>query len=290
MPRNTEKVGKIIATLGLQISPRDLKSKDSRYLLSLIFTQWLSLSTSIIQTVIDVVPAPPVAQATRIPKMLYPELREETKCPRSKLEEDLYASRSGADAFVVAYVTKMFVVPVKDLPEKKKNSLSADEMRARGRETRMARQAEVEPGNTWTSTDAVESDSREMAEEAVLGFARLYSGTMRTGSSVFVVLPKYNTSLGPTHPTNAKYLLTANIDALYIMMGRELVLVPEIRAGNVFAIRGLESKVFRSGTLCSPGLLGIGKNLNIETQKDCLVNLGAVNRQVGVPLLFLHSR
>ncbi len=289
-PRNTEKVGKIIATLGLQISPRDLKSKDSRYLLSLIFTQWLSLSTCIIQAVIDIVPAPPIAQATRIPKMLYPELREETKCPRSKLEEDLYGSRSGTDAFVVAYVTKMFVVPAKDLPEKKRNFLSADEMRARGRETRTARQAEVEPGKTSTSTDAVDDGSRETPEEVVLGFARLYSGTIRIGSSIYVVLPKYNTGLGPTHPTNTKYLLTANVDALYIMMGRELVLVPEVRAGNVFAIRGLESKVFRSGTLCSPGLSGIGQNPNIETQKDCLVNLGAVNRAVRTLSLILQSQ
>jgi ribosome assembly protein 1 len=49
------------------------------------------------------------------------------------------------------------------------------------------------------------------------------------------------------------------VEALYTMMGRELVPVNEVLAGNVFAIAGLEGKVWRNATLCSPGAGGVGK-------------------------------
>ena len=278
-------MAKIVAALDLKIPPRDLKSKDTRHLLSLIFNQWLSLSTCIIQAVIDIIPAPPIAQATRIPKMLYPDLYETTLQPKNKLEEDLYASKFAPEACVVAYVSKMFAVNAKDLPENKKKPLTADEMRMKSREAREARVAEplaIELSTLSIVADAPDdaSDPNHRNKEVLLGFARLYSGTIRVGSSVYAVLPKYNTVLGPTQSSNAKYLVTANVEALYVMMGRELVPVQQVRAGNIFAIKGLESKVWRSATLCSPEENGIGKDPDPVRQKDCLINLGAVNRTV----------
>lgn len=281
---------KIVTALDLKIPPRDLKSKDTRHLLSLIFAQWLSLSTCIIQTVIDVIPAPPIAQATRIPKMLYPDLYETTLQPKNKLEEDLYASRFAPEACVVAYVSKMFAVSAKDLPENKKKVLTVEEMRTKAQETRIAREA-VPLANELSTLSIVDhapdiksSDAQDDAKnndlEVVLGFARLYSGTIRVGSSVYAVLPKYSPGLGPTQTSNAKYLLTATVEGLYIMMGRELIPVRQVRAGNIFAIKGLESKVWRSATLCSPEENGIGEDPDPVTQQDCLINLGAVNRTV----------
>jgi ribosome assembly protein 1 len=279
---NPDKVAKIVASLDLKIPPRDLKSKDARHLLSLIFNQWLSLSTCVVQAVIDIIPAPPIAQATRIPKMLYPDLYETTLQPKNKVEEDLYASKFAPEACVVAYVSKMFAVNAKDLPENKKKPLTAVEMRMKSREAR-----EAVPLATELSTLSIVADAPDYApdpnhrnKEVLLGFARLYSGTIRVGSSVYAVLPKYNTGLGPTQSSNAKYLLTANVEALYVMMGRELVPVQQVRAGNIFAIKGLESKVWRSATLCSPEENGIGNDPDPMRQKDCLINLGAVNRTV----------
>ena len=274
-------MAKIVAALDLKIPPRDLKSKDSRHLLSLIFNQWLSLSTCVVQAVIDIIPAPPIAQATRIPKMLYPDLYETTLQPKNKLEEDLYASKFAPEACVVAYVSKMFAVNAKDLPENKKKSLTADEMKMKSRDAREAESLATELSTLSIVVDAPDDASEpNHRNEVLLGFARLYSGTIRVGSSVYAVLPKYNTGLGPTQSSNAKYLLTANVEALYVMMGRELVPVQQVRAGNIFAIKGLESKVWRSATLCSPEENGIDKDPDPVRQKDCLINLGAVNRTV----------
>lgn len=290
-----------MTALNLKIPPRDLKSKDTRHLLSLIFSQWLSLSTSIIQTVIDVVPAPPSAQAIRIPKMLYPDLYEATIDPKNKLEEDLFASKAGPDACVSAYVSKMFAVPKKDLPENRKKPITAEEMRNKAKEARLARQegSQLHEGDFTIASEKVEEALRRQVEpeepiqhredaEIVLGFARLYSGTIRTGTRVYCVLPKYNLSLDPTHRVNVKYLATATVEGLYVMMGRELVAVDCVRAGNIFAIKGLEGKVWRSATLSAPGEVGIGDKPDASQLRECLINLGGVNRSVCVIFIFLY--
>ncbi|KAG7442999.1 P-loop containing nucleoside triphosphate hydrolase protein [Guyanagaster necrorhizus] len=282
---NMEKVAKITSTLNLKIPLRDLKSKDTRQLLSLIFSQWLSLSTCIIQSVIDVVPAPPVAQATRIPKMLYPD-SPEPPMPKNRLEENLYTANYSSDAYVCAFVSKMFVVSEKDLPENQKKTITAEEMRARAREAREARQhgqaesgAGAAPSGIDLSyrTEDTKAEETKQDSEIILGFARLYSGTIKTGATIYCALPKYNASLPFTHPHNVKYLKTATVEGLYVMMGRELTTVGSVRAGNTFAIRGLEGIVWRSATLCAPGQNGLE---NAAALENCMINLGRVDRSV----------
>ncbi|KAL1748353.1 P-loop containing nucleoside triphosphate hydrolase protein [Schizophyllum fasciatum] len=289
-----EKTAKIVTALNLKILPRDLRSRDTRHLLSLIFSQWLPLSSCIIQAAIDVVPAPHGAQATRIPKMLYPDLREATVAPKNKLEEDLYAARDAPDAYVVAYVSKMFAVAESDLPENKKRPMTADEMRAKAREAREARQQQQADGvpapegvdipatPSSEAPDNEKSDEGKIAAEAILGFARLYSGTLKVGAVVQCVLPKYNAALGPRHPANARYISSATVEGLYVMMGRELQAVETVRAGNIFAIRGLEGKVLRSGTLCAAASEvtqdGAWADEEEAEMRKYLINLGSVNR------------
>lgn len=290
--RNQEKVAKIVGALNLKIPPRDLKSKDARHLLSLIFSQWLSLSTCVTQTVIDIVPPPCTAQATRIPKMLYPDIYETTLVPKNKLEEDLFAANASSDACITAYVSKVFAVSAKDLPENKKKPITADQMRTRAREARIAKQAAAATddgggGQTSTTIGYAPTGVTEQVEpkaeviengEVILGFARLYSGTIRTGTSVYAVLPKYNAALPPNSPANMKHLMSAPVEGLYVMMGRELVPVDFVRAGNTFAIKGLEGKVWRSATLCGPGESGINDEGDVAV--SCLINLGSVDRTV----------
>ncbi|KAL0573469.1 Cytoplasmic GTPase/eEF2-like protein (ribosomal biogenesis) [Marasmius crinis-equi] len=290
MNPNSDKVTKIVGALNLKIPPRDLRSKDTRHLLSLIFSQWLSLSTGIIQAAIDIVPPPGTAQATRISKMLYPDLHEETIAAKNKAEQDLYSASSTPDALICAYVSKMFAVPQKDLPENKKKSLTAEEMRAKATEARRARELRAQEGDAGTDqteapsgvdytpdTPAEEaSESKEEPKEeveVVLGFARLYSGTIRVGQKVYAVLPKYDADAGMTSPQNQDFVAEATVEGLYVMMGRELVLTEAVKAGNIFAIRGLEGKVGRSATLCAPG--NDGRDIG-----ESLINLGRVNRAV----------
>lgn len=307
--RNPDKVSKIITTLGLKVPPREQKSKDTRQLLSAIFSQWLPLSTCVIQTIVDIVPPPSAAQRIRIPKMLYPDIYETTIEPKNKLEEVLYSCNDAPDAPIVALISKMFAVPTKELPGKKKKALTADEMRSRAKAAREAHAAaktqESTPSETSTIAleetlqnveladkpeDADADAEGEAGEETLLGFARIYSGTIRTGTTILCVLPKYNASLGPTHPRNVAHVVPARVEELYTMMGRELVPVDSVRAGNVFAVRGLEGKVWRSATVCAPSTHGVDEaKPDFEGAKDCLVNMAGVIRYVR-RALFLDKR
>lgn len=292
--RNPDKVVKIVTALGLKIAPRDLKSKDTRQLLSLIFSQWLSLSTCVIQSIVDVVPPPPIAQRTRIPKMLYPDLYESTIEPKNKLEEDLYSCNADATSSVTALVSKMFAVAKDDLPENKKKPATADELRAKSRTAREARKAAEDASNGASSqTDGAplkealdkmevkDSSEEEVQEgETLLGFARIYSGIIKKGTYIACILPKYHNRLGSTHPKNEKQIVFAQVEGLYVMMGRELIPVDMVQAGNVFAIKGLEGKVWRNATLCAPNENGVGEALEVAELQSSLVNLGGVHRMV----------
>ncbi|KAG1776182.1 P-loop containing nucleoside triphosphate hydrolase protein [Suillus placidus] len=290
MNPNTEKVTKIVTALNLKILPRDLRSKDSRQLLSTIFTQWLSLSTCVIQATIDVVPSPPVAQAIRIPKMLYPNVFDKTIQPKNKLEQDLFTSNFAPGAVVVAYVSKMFAVAAKELPENKKRAVTADELRQRARDAKEARDNSVSVSETpdppRTAPESPPSvalgEMLDVSEESeiILGFARLYSGTIRTGSTIYCVLPKYDVSLPPNHVHNATHLIPAKVEGLYVMMGRELIPVDSVRAGNTFAIRGLGGKVYRNATLCAPQSMGVPEGADPVQVQDSLINIGGVTRTV----------
>lgn len=212
---------------------------------------------------------------------------------KTPLEEHLMNAEIGPKSNRVAYVSKMFAVKKEDLPEAKKAPLTAEQMRERAKESRerqaavraalAATGATMEAGSgdapaeaNGTSLEEAEAQRAARAQreaesqaekekaaeeeddgtdEVVLGFARLYSGTLRAGQWMYALLPKYNTSLAPSHPSNVKHIKAVQLESLYMIMGRDLLAVNEVPAGNVFAIRGMEGKVLRNATLCSPSLI-----------------------------------
>lgn len=291
--RDQEKLEKIVKTLDLKVHPRDLKSKDVSSLIQSIFSQWLPLASCTFSALVSNTPPPLLAQRVRIPKMLHPDLHYFSKAePTTPLEEDLFEARIGPGTRRCAYVSKMFAVRRGDLPEGKRKEMSADEMRQRGREARERAQAVQAALNATGATisngesletnghaenaiqvrqNAEELTEEQKAEEVVLGFARLYSGTLRVGQTISALLPKYNASLAPTHPSNANYISNITVQGLYMMMGRDLIAVAEVPAGNIFAIRGLEGIVIRNATLC--GL----DEAEGEATSD-FVNLAGINK------------
>ncbi|SPO35504.1 probable translation elongation factor 2 -putative [Pseudozyma flocculosa] len=132
---------------------------------------------------------------------------------------------------------------------------------------------------------AAKQAEEEGSDEVVLGFARLYSGTLRAGSWVYAVLPKYNAALPPSHPANSKHVRAVKLESLYMMMGRDLLAVSEVPAGNVFAVRGLEGKVLRNATLCAPPLSQdypfeerqSADEIDAKMARSTFVNLAGIN-------------
>ncbi|OXG24510.1 ribosome assembly protein 1 [Cryptococcus neoformans Tu401-1] len=299
---NPDAVQKIVTALNVRITPRDLRSKDTRNLLNLIMQQWLPLSTATFQSIIEVIPPPPSAQAVRLPYMLHPEKAKTAAASgglkaENELERGLYECDQGEGAEVVAYVSKMFAVRKGDLPEYKPKEMTAEEMRARGREERERRAALVTERQAKGEgldgqplpedlTKPLESLSLENSEsatsekqaaddsdsEVLLGFSRIFSSTLHRGTSLLAILPKFDPSLPPSHSHNAKYIVPVVASDLYMMMGRELVSVDSVPAGHVCAIGGLNMAVPRSATLWAPDAKGVEEGFG----KEALVNLAGV--------------
>jgi ribosome assembly protein 1 len=285
---NPTKVDKIVSSLAIKVRPQDLRAKDSRNLLLSIFAQWLPLAPSTFRAVIDKIPAPPLAQASRVPRMLHPKLGHSAAdiAPTNKLEKDLYEGGEEDDRFCVAYVSKMFSVKTNELPQNQRKQLTAEDMRAMAKASKEKRDRRAKILEEGGDPDAVDESAAAPAEEetpidpnheSLIGFSRLYSGTIVLGQSLYAVLPKYNADLGPQHPSNSRHIATVKVEQLYMMMGRELVAVPYVHAGNLFAIGGLEGTVGRNATLC-----GMGKEKEVregaerEEDRACLVNLAGV--------------
>lgn len=290
--RDQEKLEKIVKTLDLKVHPRDLKSKDTSSLVQSIFSQWLPLASCTFSALVSNTPPPSKAQRVRIPKMLHPDLNYFSKAePSSALERDLFEARVGSGVRRCAYVSKMFAVRRGDLPEGKRKEMSAEEMRQRGKEARERAQAvqaalkatgatvtgsheeNIAAAVNGTPVKPVhdEMTEEEKAQEVLLGFSRLYSGTIRVGQTISALLPKYNSSLPPNHPANVNYYRSVTLEGLYMMMGRDLIAVTEVPAGNIFAVRGLEGIVIRNATLC-------GLDEGESDRADDIVNLAGINK------------
>lgn len=158
----------------------------------------------------------------------------------------------------------MVSIPESELPENKRRggALISEEGREMGRRKRaeIARARALEDGETpdpingLTEAFGGASLDEEPAEEEsqpdrehLIGFARIYSGTLSVGDSVYVIPPKFT----PANPHQSPEPQKVTVTALYLLMGRGLEPLTSVPAGVVFGIGGLEGHVLKSGTICS---------------------------------------
>lgn len=120
---------------------------------------------------------------------------------------------------------------------------------------------EEDPFEHCSETEEVENAEFEnFDDEVLIGFARLYSGTLKVGQEVSVLGPKYD----PQNPS--EHIETAIITELYIFMGKELVPLEECPPGNIVGIGGLAGKILKNGTIIENGIQGVnlaGINLHV---------------------------
>ncbi|WFD34974.1 Cytoplasmic GTPase/eEF2-like protein (ribosomal biogenesis) [Malassezia cuniculi] len=241
--RDADKAARIVEALGVKVSPAELQASTGRGPVIAVMSRWHPIFATTFAAIVQQIPAPHEAQRTRVPHMLRPDLdyfaKDDALEPRNDIERDMFNARTQDDATAVAYVSRMFVPSPDGMPQDDEDVQSL-EMRNVQRTIRQQRRL----------AGAVD-DSDEKSLD-VLGFARLYSGTLRRGDKVWAVLPKYDPELGPNDPANAPYLRSITITSLYLHLGSDLIQVKEVPAGNVFSIRGLEGTIMRNGTLIMP--------------------------------------
>lgn len=250
---------KVTKSLGLTIPQHILRSRDPRLLLTTVFASWLPLSTALLVSVVESLPSPPAAQAARLPDLV--EQSPGAECVDKAVSEAMVSFKHDKSDPVVAYVSKMVSVPESELPENKRKpgQMSGEEARemARKKRAEAARAAqEIENGvnniaealdNTNIDDIIPELEEKEMDPEHLIGFARIYSGTLSVGDKLYVIPPKWS----PADPQAEPRPQEVTVTALYMLMGRNLEALESVPAGVVFGIGGLEGKILKSGTLCS---------------------------------------
>ncbi|KAF9877472.1 ribosome biogenesis protein [Colletotrichum karsti] len=252
---------KITKSLGLNIPPHIMRSRDPRLLLTAVFASWLPLSTALLVSVVESLPSPPSAQAERLPEML--EDVPGAEAIDEKIKDAMISFKTSPEDPVVAYVSKMVSIPESELPQnKRRGQLTADEAKelARKKRAEAARaQAAATPGSNsindlTTALEEVnlddytpEQEEKEIDPEHLIGFARMYSGTLSVGDSLWVIPPKWS----PANPNASPQPTQITVTALYMLMGRNLEALESVPAGVVFGIGGLEGHLLKNGTLCS---------------------------------------
>ena len=262
---DTTMLEKITKSLSIKIPPHVLRSKDPRALMTTVFAAWLPLSTALLVSAIEQLPSPPTAQADRLPLLI--SNSPGAGCVSPEVRESMVQFKTSKQDPVVAYVSKMVSVPVSELPHNKRkagSTMTAEEARdlARKKRAEIAKAqaaADGPPDRVDEIAGALneaslngtphEPETNEPAEEPeqLVGFARLYSGSLSVGDSVYVLPPKFSPMNPRATPEPAKVTVTA----LYILMGRSLESLKSVPAGVVFGIGGLEGYALKSCTLCS---------------------------------------
>ncbi|KAH6664351.1 putative ribosome biogenesis protein Ria1, partial [Plectosphaerella plurivora] len=269
---------KITKSLNLTIPPHIARTRDPRLLLTTVFSSWLPLSTALLVSVVESLPSPPSAQASRLPEMI--EDSPGGTSVDKEVSDAMVSFKAEKGAPVVAYVSKMVSIPESELPQnKRRGPLSPEEAREMARKKR-AEAARAQQAASDNAANAVEDlsaaldditidnrthEEKEVEPEHLIGFARMFSGTLSVGDELYVIPPKWSAA-NPHSPEPEKITVTA----LYMLMGRNLEALDSVPAGVVFGIGGLEGKLLKSGTLCS--------------QVEGAVNLSGINT-LGKPIV-----
>lgn len=218
-------VEKVIKSFSLSVPPRELQNKDVKVVLQAVMSRWLPLSDAVLSMVVRCLPDPVAAQAFRISRLIpkrevVGDVVEEEAVEKAEMaRKAVEGCDCGDEVPCVAFVSKMFALPVKMLPGQ------------RG-----------EVGNGYG--DEGEGDS----DECFLAFARIFSGVLHAGQRVFVLSALYDPLKGES---TQKHIQEAELKSLYLMMGQGLKVVTSAKAGNIVAIAGLGQHILKSATLSS---------------------------------------
>uniref|UniRef100_A0A669DYP5 Elongation factor-like 1 n=1 Tax=Oreochromis niloticus TaxID=8128 RepID=A0A669DYP5_ORENI len=271
--RDKEKVEKVVTSLGVKVMARDSRHSDPKVLLSAICSQWLPVSQAVLSMVCEKLPSPLEMAAERVEKLMSVGARRFDSLPEQTqhLKTAFLQCSSEEKAPVIVFVSKMFAVDAKALPQHRQRGvlLKAQTHKLKTCPPTLSRLINMQR----TRTDLVslsanmenltlkdsKPEEEEEPKETFVAFARVYSGVVRRGQRVFVLGPKYDPAQGlSTLPEGCSasddvseipHLSCCSMENLYLLMGRELEELQEVPAGNVLGIGGLEEYVLKSATL-----------------------------------------
>lgn len=280
--KDKDKLPTIAEKLNIKLTTRDLRHTDSKAQLQAVCSQWLPLAQNCLNMVCENVPAPHNLTDEKIERLIsgnnnFSDLPLETQ----RLKGAFLSCSPSPEAPIIVFVSKMFPVEKDMLPENRPKSLTPEEL-AQRREIVRQKHAEQLEQKTSATIENHKEDSRDTIvsnnvqnvqqceaviednSDALVAFARIYSGTIKIGDEVFVLGPKHNPTIAlererageEVDPSlvlkdlkSSRHITKVTVNKLYILMGREFESVSKVPAGNVFGIGDLEEHVLKTATL-----------------------------------------
>uniref|UniRef100_A0A2K6PDH3 Elongation factor-like GTPase 1 n=1 Tax=Rhinopithecus roxellana TaxID=61622 RepID=A0A2K6PDH3_RHIRO len=265
LKKDKDKIDKIVTSLGLKIGAREARHSDPKVQINAICSQWLPISHAVLAMVCQKLPSPLDITAERVERLMctgsqtFDSLPPETQA----LKAAFMKCGSEETAPVIIFVSKMFAVDAKALPQNKPSS--TDALAFLPLEAFLALiiflflADEEQQVESMTPKPVLQEEDNQ---ESFIAFARVFSGVARRGKKIFVLGPKYSpleflrrVPLGFSAPPDdlppVPHMAYCALENLYLLMGRELEYLEEVPPGNVLGIGGLQDFVLKSATLCS---------------------------------------
>lgn len=266
--RDKEKTQKVIESLKLSLPARDVNHTDARVPLKSIMSNWLPLSQVVLSSVCKRLPSPLNLSEIRVENLMCSRLRKFESFPvqTQELKKHFLKCSSDENDPKIIFVSKMFSVNRKCLPEHKPKILSAAEIEARRTAYKMQQlnlqnedKKENQSDINGIPSNPENAQVDENCEDVFIAFARVFSGKLKVGDSLFVLGPKYDPSNEPPSTIDDsltlkdlksdEHITKTVIKRLFLLMGRELEEVDEAPAGSVIGISDMEQHILKSATL-----------------------------------------
>uniref|UniRef100_A0A8C5ZYI9 Elongation factor-like 1 n=1 Tax=Marmota marmota marmota TaxID=9994 RepID=A0A8C5ZYI9_MARMA len=220
LKKDKEKIDKIVTSLGLKIGVREARHSDPKVQINAICSQWLPISHAVLSMVCQKLPSPLDITAERVEKLLCTGSQTFDSLPLETQALKAAFMKCGSEdtAPVIIFVSKMFAVDAKALPQNKPRPLTQEEIAQRRERARQRHaeklaaaqgQAPLEPTQdasaleTSPQREEPRGDEQQVEsmhpvpqegsnQESFIAFARVFSGVARRGEKIFVLGPKYS--------------------------------------------------------------------------------------------------
>ncbi|KAJ9594763.1 hypothetical protein L9F63_013973, partial [Diploptera punctata] len=258
-----DKVQKIADSLNIKMTTRDMRHTDGKVQLQALCGQWLPLAKTVLDMVCDKLPAPCEMTEEKAEKLMcsmterFDSLPPETQ----ELKSAFLACSSEDNTPVIVFVSKMFPVERKYLPQNRPQPLTAEEISQRREQARLRHAQRLAESQAQNPAIDDEKEGKESESDVVfIAFARVFSGTVRKEQELYVLGPKHDPhflksgevidpNLTLKDLKSGQHITKVKVEQLFLLMGRELEDLDAVPAGNVLGIGGLEEHVLKSATL-----------------------------------------
>ena len=227
--QDLEKIQKMVKSLNLNISEKDLNqsmlTKNPSLVLRTIMREWLPIPQTIYDVIIRELPNPIVGIQNKI-DLLFPRTKYSHNDFVNKVRKNIKENKIVGEGIpTIAYISKMVAIPKKNI-----QGIKFEEMKNNNEETNF------------------------------MAFARLYTGEIKEGEEYYVIGPKHD-------PKNNKYdIKKYKFSNIYYFMGQFLNQIKEVPVGNIFSVSDLEKDVFKTSTISNnyncPSIIPLNLNQN----------------------------